>query len=118
MNFPKDLEQGKYTINFTDAKFVICPDGVFGSDSMKYVDFSSLEPITLTISEDGSGDEGVLGDANDDGVCNIRDAAFIAKMLVKGKGSILPKKADYNSDGKKDIRDAAAIAKAMVSGKK
>lgn len=57
------------------------------------------------------------GDANGDGIMNIRDAAFIAKMLAQGKADQLPESADYNGDGKVNIRDAAAIAKFLVTGK-
>ena len=53
-----------------------------------------------------------MGDANGDGKVNVRDCAYIAKMLAKGKG--LPDKADYNLDGKKNVRDAAAIAKSLA----
>ncbi len=51
------------------------------------------------------------GDANLDGKVDIRDAAYIAKLLANGEASVLPNVADYNYDGKKNIRDAAAIAK-------
>ena len=57
---------------------------------------------------------GVTGDANGDGVLNVRDAAYIAKMTAQGKGNALPSKADYNGDGTVNIRDAAAIARALT----
>ena len=53
----------------------------------------------------------VAGDANQDGELNIRDAAYIAKMLAAQQGDQIPASGDYNGDGKVDIRDAAAIAK-------
>ena len=53
----------------------------------------------------------VAGDANQDGEFNIRDAAYIAKMLAAQQGDQIPASGDYNGDGKVDIRDAAAIAK-------
>ena len=51
-----------------------------------------------------------IGDSNDDGKVNIRDAAYIAIMLAKGTPEKLPEWSDYNGDGKINIRDAAAIA--------
>ncbi len=54
------------------------------------------------------------GDANEDGDVNVRDCAFIAGKLSKGKGSELPEKADYNLDEKIDVRDAAALAKSLA----
>ena len=59
----------------------------------------------------------VLGDANGDGKCDIRDAAYIAKAISTGKASALPLTADYNKNGKVDIRDAAAIAMKLSGGK-
>ena len=55
------------------------------------------------------------GDANEDGDVNVRDCAFIAKKLAKGKGSELPEKADFNLDDNVDVRDAAALARALAS---
>lgn len=51
----------------------------------------------------------VRGDANGDGKLNVRDAAFIASALAKGK--LINSAGDYNGDGKVNIRDAAAIAR-------
>jgi len=58
----------------------------------------------------------LYGDANDDGLVNIRDCAYIAGMLSKGQGSALPKKADYTRDNNVNIRDAASIAKDLSLG--
>lgn len=58
------------------------------------------------------------GDATGDGKLNVRDAAFIAKMLAQGKVSDLPENSDFNGDGKINVRDAAAIAKFLATGKK
>lgn len=57
----------------------------------------------------------VLGDSNRDSKLNVRDAAFIAKMLAQGKASELPPESDFNDDGKINVRDAAAIAKYLAS---
>lgn len=61
----------------------------------------------------------VLGDANNDGKVNVRDAAFIASSIAKGIqiSPIENPAADYNLDGKVNVRDAAAIASSL-SGKK
>lgn len=59
------------------------------------------------------------GDANNDGVVNIRDAAFIARTLVNSNGKLeYSYAADYNDDGVVSIRDAAAIARFVVNSKK
>ncbi|MGN1481473.1 leucine-rich repeat protein [Porcipelethomonas sp.] len=57
----------------------------------------------------------ILGDANNDGILNIRDAAFIASKLAKGLASELSESADYNGDGVVNVRDAAAIARDMAN---
>ncbi|MGN0613508.1 MAG: dockerin type I repeat-containing protein [Porcipelethomonas sp.] len=53
----------------------------------------------------------VRGDANLDGKLNVRDAAYIAKMLSEEMGEKLPDTADYNQDSVINVRDSAAIAK-------
>lgn len=59
---------------------------------------------------------GVLGDANDDGVLNIRDAAAIQHYIGKTwNGKFNAKNADFNKDGTVNIRDAAAI-QARIAG--
>ncbi|MGN0613929.1 MAG: leucine-rich repeat protein [Porcipelethomonas sp.] len=58
------------------------------------------------------------GDANGDGVVNVRDAAFIAQRLAQGKADELPDSADFNGDGNINVRDAAAIAKYLATGEK
>lgn len=65
------------------------------------ISYSELSDITIV---------SILGDANYDGVLNIRDAAYIAIMLASGRKHKLTESADYNEDGKVNIRDAAAIA--------
>lgn len=61
-----------------------------------------------------------LGDANCDYVVNVRDCAYIANNLAKGKAEDYLiynyyNHYDFNYDGVTDIRDAAAIAKYLVS---
>lgn len=68
---------------------------------------------------------GIRGDANLDGVCNVRDAAYIAQKLsrrsddryytfISSLGGYL---ADFNHDNQTSVRDAAAIARYLVSKK-
>ncbi|MGN0614008.1 MAG: transglutaminase domain-containing protein, partial [Porcipelethomonas sp.] len=59
---------------------------------------------------------GIAGDANGDGVLNVRDAAFIAAMIAIGFGDLLPESADFNEDHITNVRDAAAIAKYLATG--
>lgn len=72
---------------------------------------STTIPVDTTTSPAAT--EAVLrGDVNNDGLVNVRDAAFIARMLVdhdrKMEYSMI---ADYNDDGLVNVRDAAAISK-------
>lgn len=55
----------------------------------------------------------IVGDANNDGEINIRDAAYIASHLSKGRS--LSSEADFNGDGKVDIRDASAIVNSLIT---
>lgn len=57
----------------------------------------------------------ITGDANGDNKLDVRDAAYIARMLASGKS--LPMSADFNGDGKVNVRDAAAIARHLASKK-
>ncbi|MGN0613042.1 MAG: S8 family serine peptidase [Porcipelethomonas sp.] len=68
---------------------------------------------------------GILGDANSDGVFNIRDAAYIANMLadktsekyeefIESLGGYC---ADYNKDDTVNVRDAAEAAYTLASKK-
>ncbi len=54
-----------------------------------------------------------MGDANEDGKVNVRDAAYIAKVLAIRQEYILPIYADFNEDGDMNVRDAAALARAL-----
>ena len=50
-----------------------------------------------------------------DGNVNVRDCAYIAKILASQKVNRLPMCSDYNKDGENNIRDAASIAKELAS---
>ena len=56
----------------------------------------------------------LAGDANNDGKLDVRDAAYIARMLAQRDTEKFPAKADFNRDGKVDVRDAAAIARSLA----
>ena len=70
--------------------------------------------IKLVSLEHPDPDDPISGDANGDGILNVRDAAFIARMLSVGRAIELPMCADYNHDGIINVRDAAAIARALA----
>lgn len=71
--------------------------------------------IALSMSISASAASGIRGDANGDNKVDIRDAAHIAKCLVKGLS--LDQSADFNQDGKIDIRDAASISMILTKSK-
>ncbi len=79
---------------------------------------TSASPAQTTTVTSSTGATVILGDANGDGVVNVRDCAFIASALAKGLADTLPKSADFNGDGKINVRDAAAIASYLASGAK
>lgn len=68
------------------------------------------------VGADNTGTTAVSGDANSDGIVNVRDCAFIASKLACSKADEIPQNADYNNDGQINVRDAAAIAKYLASG--
>lgn len=88
--------------------------GYEGSTAEKYAKAYNRLFVAL-----GSGGDkpSISGDANGDGVTNVRDCAFIASALANGKGDTLPLAADFNEDGKTNVRDAAAIASYLASAK-
>lgn len=71
--------------------------------------FMIISPALITVNVSAA-ETGIRGDANQDGKANIRDCAYIARMLATQKRSSLTKDADYNRDDKKNVRDAAELA--------
>ena len=72
-------------------------------------------PITTTVPPTTTPQvTGILGDANSDGKLDVRDAAYIARMLAQRDTEKLPKNADFNEDGQINVRDAAAIARFLA----
>ncbi len=49
VNFPRDLAAGDYTINFVDAKSMICTDGEFGSNNSENVSSPTATGITFKV---------------------------------------------------------------------
>ena len=62
--------------------------------------------------------DALVGDANLDGKVDVRDCAYIARMLAAGQGNELPDNVDFNDDGEKNVRDAAAIARYLANREK
>ena len=116
------LEVGDITCVYHDGAEKVCVE-VYGimSDSEKRlrqyiremnIDESCVEFVWLSRVPD---EQEVLGDANSDGKVTVRDCAYIAGCLSRGKADMLPDSADYNGDGIKNVRDAAAISKALAN---
>ena len=112
------------TCVYRDGEEIICVE-VYGimSDSEKRlrqyiremnIDESRVEFVWLSRVPD---EQEILGDANSDGKVTVRDCAYIAGCLSRGKANMLPDSADYNGDGIKNVRDAAAISKELANKK-
>ena len=115
----------KYTITDEDAKagkLTSTIDVTSGEFDLPYDFVEELAKNSFTVNTTETTEPapvaGILGDANLDGVLNVRDAAFISNKLSQGKGAQLPSNSDYNQDNKINIRDAASIAKYIISNKK
>lgn len=87
--------------------------GYVNSTAQEYAEGRNYKFVSL-----GEKPTEINGDSNGDGVLNVRDCAFIAKMLAAGKGKDLPAIADFNGDNKVDVRDAAAIARSLAKNHK
>ena len=85
-----------------------------GSDAEKYAKGKKLIGIKFEAEEITEPEKHLKGDANSDGVVNVRDAAFIAAKLAQGKSGELPEYADFNDDSVVNVRDAAAIARYLA----
>ena len=111
IEYSDNVKSGLASVTITD-KTGGCYDLVFSDDSGNKVNSTTLYFVIE------SNIEGLIGDANDDGVVSIRDAAFIARKLAQGKADELPECADYNEDGFINVRDAAAIAIYLATANK
>ena len=120
----------KLTAEFSGPDGVICENCHYG-DMSEMKDYPNNKGILAAVeAPDYINEENVttidefkilaraeqIGDANGDSITNVRDCAFIANALSKGKADTLPEAADYNKDGKKNVRDAAAISKDIAKG--
>ncbi len=125
---PADLPEGEYSIDFLDAHSLI-GDVVNSFDEVKNLEITDLQGITFTVTSDyvepeptepeptepePTEPEYLLGDANCDGIVNVRDCALIAAKLSKNLASELPAHSDYTQDGEINVRDAAAIARLLA----
>ena len=87
--------------------------GYVNSTAQEYAEGRNYKFVSL-----GEKPTEINGDSNGDGVLNVRDAAYIARMLANGKGKDIPIIADFNGDNKVDVRDAAAIARYLAKSHK
>lgn len=83
---------------------------IYGHDNSTAQDFAKENGYKFVSSDM----EKLKGDANYDGILNVRDAACIAQKLAQHRESDLPDWSDYNEDGTINVRDAAAIAVYLV----
>ena len=83
---------------------------IYGHDNSTAQDFAKENGYKFVSSDM----EKLKGDANYDGILNVRDAACIAQKLAQHRESDLPDWSDYNEDGTINVRDAAAIAAYLV----
>ena len=84
---------------------------IYGHDNSTAQDFAKENGYKFVSSDM----EKLKGDANYDGILNVRDAACIAQKLAQHRESDLPDWSDYNEDGTINVRDAAAIAVYLVN---
>lgn len=78
---------------------------------------STSSQITTSTTASTTTSKVLIGDADLNGVVDIRDAAFIAKKVAQRRKNEIPECADFNGDRYCDIRDAAAIAMAIAKRK-
>lgn len=99
----------KSTVTYNNTTVVIAK----GTDMDDY--FTTLQD-NLGMTVELNGVITPAGDANADGIINVRDAAAIAAGLANGTVDELPGNGDYNADDVVNVRDAAAIAAALANG--
>ncbi|MGN0612295.1 MAG: dockerin type I domain-containing protein [Porcipelethomonas sp.] len=132
---------GNASVRKTDEGYIIISDGMEGTEisasgdglsaSCSITDAENslliyeINERTIGLASDTDGDGiyenkktvTIFGDANEDGIFNVRDAAFIAEKLAKGDSESLPEISDYNDDGAVNIRDGASIARYLAMKK-
>lgn len=118
---PNDIVYSKINLTVPDINY--CGYETNCNININVIDTELDEPICLENGKNPnmsyditfSSLKTIQGDADNNGVVDIRDAAFIAKKIAGRKTNELPKSADYNGDNTVDIRDAAAIARYIAS---
>lgn len=69
---------------------------------------------TTTKTTETTQPELLLGDANDDGVLDMKDVLFIRKKMAHMTVTINEKNADYNGDGNLDMKDVLSIRRFLA----
>ena len=99
---------GAVTVSAEDAPEVTEP---VVSTAETTATVTTVTAISETTTATTAPPDVLLGDANGDGVMNVRDCALIARKLAEDKADELsPETADYNKDSIINVRDAALIA--------
>lgn len=95
-------QEGEYTFGLTAGVFATCKKGT-----------ATVKDATAVYSAVQK-----LGDANGDNTLNVRDAAFISRLLASPdkENNKPPAWADFTGDGVVNVRDAAAIARMIAFG--
>lgn len=126
LDIPTEAKTDNYTVridrisNFSTAQEEITSYII--QDAIVEITNNSEVPDTVRFIDNTKGDIGLKGDANLDGITNIRDAAFIAKLCAGRKintlSALSQKLGDVTGDNQVDIRDAAKIARYIAKGRK
>ena len=100
-----------YNIKVVDGKLVFVTCAKLGEDGKvilpDVVDKGDYVAMLCEFSDR-------LGDMDNDGVMNAKDAAAILKDIVEIEPGKNPLMADFNGDGRINAMDAAAILKRIV----
>lgn len=76
---------------------------------------STTTVTTPTTTQGTTPDTGLLGDVNNDGEVNVKDATAIQRVLVNNyKGTYIASRADFDGDGEVSVHDAAQIQKSLI----
>ena len=82
---------------------------IYGDENTAVQKYALSNGITFRLTADL-----VKGDANCDCALNVRDCAYIARILSQGRGYVLTENADFNDDSKIDVRDSVEIARFLA----
>ena len=98
-------------------KFALLDESLVTTTSASTAQTTVSSETSTTVTTVTTPQTKITGDANGDNKLDVRDAAYIARMLAQGKAQYIPMTADFNGDGKVNVRDAAAIARHLASKK-